>query len=283
MKSLVHALHRRRGKGVPLPDRFPLLANAGIRIRRGQVHMVAGQPGSGKSLLSLDYAVNAGVSCLYFSADSDEDTVVNRIGAMRLGMNVSDVEDMRETPAVGMLEDELSRMQDIRFVYDPTPTLDTINDELDAWEEVYGTGAMPDIIVVDNLINVVCETTDNEWQGLRHLMSALHDIARTTGSAVLILHHTSEGEGNATECQPRKALMGKVAQLPEVILTIALDPETEQFKVAAVKNRSGKADAMARNPIILRVDLPKMRLSEPELVTPSVTNPALAQYWSEVQ
>lgn len=281
MKSLVHALHRRRGSGVPLPDRFPSLAANGIRFRRGQVHMIAGQPGSGKSLLSLDYAVHAGVSCLYFSADSDEDTVFNRVGAMRMGMSVSSIEEMRETPAVGLLEEELSNLSNVRFVYDAQPTLDTITDEVDAWEEVYGQ--MPDLIVVDNLINVVCETTDNEWQGLRHLMGAMHEIARDTGAAMLILHHTSEGEGKPTDCQPRKALMGKVAQLPEVILTIALDPAENVFKVAGVKNRTGKADALARNPIELGVDLPKMHLFERQLVTSEVPNSAVAQYWSEIQ
>lgn len=280
MKSLVHALHRRRGSGIPLPDRFPSLAANGIRFRRGQLHMIAGQPGSGKSLLSLDYAVHAGVSCLYFSADSDEDTVFNRVGAMKMGMEVNAVEELRETPGVGMLEDELGSLTNVRFVYDSAPTLDVITDEIDAWEEVYG--CFPELIVVDNLINVVCETTDNEWQGLRHLVSAFQEIGRDTGSAMLVLHHTSEGEGKPTECQPRKALMGKVAQVPEVILTIALDPVAARFKVAAVKNRSGKADATGGTFAELGVDLAKMHLFEQQYVTQNVTQ-AVDQYWSEVQ
>ena len=35
-----------------LPDIFPSLKKEGIRFRRGQVTMIAGQPNSGKSLLA---------------------------------------------------------------------------------------------------------------------------------------------------------------------------------------------------------------------------------------
>jgi len=36
-----------------LPDLFPSLKKEGIRFRRGQVTMIAGQPNSGKSLLAF--------------------------------------------------------------------------------------------------------------------------------------------------------------------------------------------------------------------------------------
>ena len=90
-------------------------------------------------------------------------------------------------------------------------------------------------------------------------------------------------EQNLVTVASGMALMGKVAQLPEVILTIALDPAENVFKVAGVKNRTGKADALARNPIELGVDLPKMHLFERQLVTSEVPNSAVAQYWSEIQ
>ena len=281
MRLLAHTLVGSRSKGVPLPDRFTPLGESGIRFRRGQVHVIAGQPGSGKSLLALDYVGHMNVSTLYFSADSDEDTVVNRIGAMRLNMPVSEVEEMRDTPAEGVLEAELAELSQVRFVFDATPTLDTIDLELKAWNEVYGT--TPDIVVIDNLINVVCESTDNEWQGLRHLMSAMKDMAQTTGSAVIVLHHTSEGEGKPTDPQPRKALMGKVAQLPELILTIAHDPGTGEFKVCPVKNRSGKATANAAWWVSLHVDLSRMKLSATPPALSQEMQEAMARTWDSYQ
>jgi len=224
--------------------------------------MITGQPGSGKSLFSLDYAVKSGVTALYFSADSDEDTVINRIGAMQLGRTTDNIESLRESPAADMLEEVLADLSRCRLVFDTMPTLGTIEDELMAWEEMYGPGEAPDLLVVDNLMNVVCETTGDEWQGYKHIMAALHEMARATGTAVIILHHTTEGEGNPLEPQSRKAVMGKVNQLPEVILTVAHDPNLGTFGIGVVKNRNGRADPTAQNPVTLRVDLPKMTLSE---------------------
>lgn len=281
MRSLVHALHRRRDKGIPLPERFTKLTQAGIKFRRGQVHVIAGRPGAGKSLISLDYAVHAGISTLYFSADSDEDTVFNRVGAMKLNMEVNEVEEMRGTPAEAILEDALSELTNVKFVYDPTPSLDTVDEELAAWNEVYG--AQPDLIVIDNLMNVVPDGNDNEYQGYLQLTKQFHEIARNTGSALIVLHHTSEADGKPTEPQGSKSVMGKVNQTPEVILTVALEPELNEFRLSAVKNRSGKADASARSWVTLHVDLPKMRLSEEQLVAMDGAMPeALAEYWSEI-
>lgn len=282
MRSLVHALNRAKSSGRPLPDRFPSLAANGIRIRTGQLTMVAGQPGSCKSLFSLDYAVHTGVYTLYISADSDDSTVVGRVGAMRLGHTVDEIEDMIETDARVLVEEELADLSNIRFVFSPQPTLGDLEEELQAFECVYGV--FPQLIVVDNLINVVCETTNEEWTGLRHLMAAMHTMARETEAAVLILHHTSEGEGKSDVPQARKALMGKVAQLPEVILTCALDPNAGEFKLAAVKNRSGKADATGGTFVTLNVDLPRMALSEqPVLIERAERSAAVDQYWAEIQ
>lgn len=281
MKSLVHALHRTRSSGIPLPDRFPSLAQAGIRFRRGQVHMICGRPGAGKSLLALDYAVHAGVNTLYISADSDEDTVFNRVAAQRLNMEVAEVEEMRGTPAQAILEEDLAELRNIKFVYNPNPSLDDIDEELAAWNEVYG--AQPDLIVVDNLMNCQPDGNDQEYLGYVQLTKAFHEVARHTGSAMIVLHHTSESTGKPTEPQGSAAVMGKTNAMPEVVITVALEPELNEFRLAAVKNRNGKADASARTWITLYVDLAKMKLAEHPLVAPEgVRSEAVDRYWSEI-
>ena len=243
--------------GEELPPFLPLVHEAGIRFRRGQLHVLAGQPGRGKTLAALWYAITSQVECLYFSADSDEGTIVNRALAVHMKETVSTVKKMRafdeDDPAmVDSLWDLSSRL---RIQTNPAPTLDDIYEECYAWIEMFGR--CPELIVVDNLSNIQA-MHDNEWTGLRDGLRALHTLARDTLSAVLVLHHTSESQGQPTQPSPMKATMGKVNALPEVILTIAMDGP--RYHIAAVKNRDGKADPYADDPVTVYVDPESMSL-----------------------
>jgi ubiquinone biosynthesis protein UbiJ len=59
---------------------------------------------------------------------------------------------------------------------------------------------------------------------------------------------------------PRKALMGKVAALPELVLSVALDGQANAYRVAVVKNRHGKADPTAEAYISLSAEASHMTL-----------------------
>jgi len=238
--------------------------------------MIAGRPGSGKSLVALDYAIHADVSCLYFSADTDDTTVWERTVAMRLNEKQSVVESWAESGDEERLVAALQGLDNIRFVYDPNPTLDAIDGEIKAWVELYGKS--PDLIVIDNLLNVVYETSENEWTGLRHLMAEMHAVARQSGSALFVLHHTSEGEGKATEPPTQRSVMGKVSHAPELVLTVAIEPDEQEMRLCAVKNRAGKSNASAREGSWVRLDadLSRMTLREKSHA------PSVADWWDGV-
>ena len=242
--------------GKDLPPILPALAAATITIRHGQLHLLAGQPGGGKTLLSLWYAISSGETCLYVSADSDEGTMANRSAAILLSRPVDEIKKMRQDETSDEVDVALSDLSmRLRIDTDPHPTLDGIYEEVWAYQELFGCN--PSLIVVDNLLNLQ-STSENEWTGLRDSMSALHGLARSTGSAVLALHHVSENESRPNHPAPRKALMGKISQLPESIFTVAMDGDN--YFVAAVKNRDGITDPNAENPISVCVDAPSMSL-----------------------
>jgi predicted ATP-dependent serine protease len=135
-------------------------------------------------------------------------------------------------------------MSNIQWVFDSSPSLDDIELEIKAYVELYGVA--PELIVIDNLMNIAAET-DNEWAGLRAIMMELHDMARKTEACVLVLHHVSEQSeyGSTTMPPARRAIHGKVSQLPALILTLGYDPSGGLLRVAAVKNRFGPHTADA--------------------------------------
>lgn len=199
--------------------------------------MVAAAPNGGKSMLALVYAIRAGVPTLFFSADTDASTVTIRAVAHLSGHTQQTVENGLESNP-GYYKKYLDQMANISWVFDSNPTLDDLEMEIKAYIELYGVA--PELIVIDNLMNVAAET-DNEWAGLRDIMMNLHDMARKTEACVLVLHHVSEATeyGSPTVPPPRRAIHGKVSQLPAVILTLGYDPSQGMLRVAAVKNRFG--------------------------------------------
>ena len=258
MLSLHQAAAKSTNDYALLPDLFPPLAAEGIRFRRGQLTMIAGQPNAGKSLLALYMAVHMKVPTLYISADTDGYTTAIRSAAMVTGHRVSSVE---EAFATGTGQDfygtELESIKHLQFDFAPSPTLDEIDLAIRAYAEAYGE--YPHMIIVDNAMNVVSLHND-EWSGLREIAKAMHHIARETQAAVMLLHHTTENEGRPDIPPARKAIQGKIAQLPEMILTVALVPFTGEFRVACVKNRFAKNSADGSQYVTLWSDASRMTL-----------------------
>lgn len=263
MLNLTRAWSGVETKATPLPDVWETLKKNQIRFRRGQLCMVAAAPNAGKSMFSLVYAIQAQVPTLFFSADTDVTTVMIRAAAHTSGHSQLTVETNLDSNSK-YYDKYFDKIGHIQWVFDSSPSLDDIELEVKAYQELYGLP--PELIVIDNLMNVAAET-DNEWAGLRAIMMELHDLARNTESCVLVLHHVSEATeyGDGTMPPARRAIHGKVSQLPSLILTLGYDVLGKQLRVAAVKNRFGpnSADGKVNVPLsanyaacqILDVDL----------------------------
>lgn len=260
MRSLLQVVGVESPVGHILPEILPQLTSAQVVFRQAQLHLIAAQPGGGKTMLALWYAITSKTPALYFSADSDSRTIALRAGAILMERSVSDIERMMDSEASVLLEDALADgAGHIRFSFDPSPSLQDIEEEIEAWIELHGTA--PTAIYIDNLMNIAAGA-DNEWTALRDSMSAFHYMAREYESAFIVLHHVSENEkmSKPNFPAPRKALMGKVSALPELVLSVALDSGANSYRVAVVKNRHGKADPNAEEYVTLAAEPSHMLL-----------------------
>lgn len=258
MRSLLQVVSGTSPSGQQLPEILPALTANDIVFRRGQLHVIAAVPGGGKTLLALWWAIKSKVPTLYFSADSDASTIAERAGAILMGKKTKEVKQLLESEGAFLIEGALQDGADhIRFDFDPGPNMESIEEELLSYCEVYGD--MPAVVVIDNLMNIHGES-ESEWTAMRDSMSALHTLARDTEAAFIVLHHVSENpkESKPDFPAPRRALMGKVAALPELVLTVAV--AGSQYRIAAVKNRHGAADPKAERYVTVAVDLPYMSL-----------------------
>lgn len=262
MQRLSQGMRRRKAGDNRLPDIIPALGAKRLGLRRGQLLMIVGQSNSGKSMLSLylavKLAIDHGVRVLFFSADTDEDTMRARAAAIVSQKPVDEIEEMMRTSGRVLVEEALAAFdRKLVFCWNPAPSMEEIERQVLAADEAWGT--MPSLIVVDNLMNLAHDS-DNEYAAMRQSCSDFHQLSRVTGAAVVVLHHVSENASKPDWPAPKSAIHGKLSPLPEVIWSVAMLPKEDRYLLTPVKDRHGTPDPKAEDAITLYVDAPRMSL-----------------------
>lgn len=256
----LHRINPHENAREPLPDVFGL-AKHGIQIRRGQVTLIAAQPNDGKSLLTLWASLQwaqLGPRVLYFSADTDEETTLRRAAATITGQPQAIIES-RMRDGWDQVADALAELGGaVNFDFETDPTYAHIHEEMVAFWEMWGT--YPEAVVVDNLMDVASDN-DDEYGSMRDTTRAFKRFARITGAAFIVLHHCNETEKRENHPPSRREITGKVAQKPEMILTLQLDGNL--MRIACVKNRAGPKDPKGIVHHVLNVDFERVQFTGP--------------------
>lgn len=237
----------RGSAGKPLPTVWKNLDNIGVRFRKGQLVLIAAAPGVGKSVFTLAYCLLSGSRTLYVSADTDSFDQESRATALLAGI---DLGTAKQEVLAGVYRPEFLDA-DIFFDYKPQPTLDDIEQNLDALYQAYLWE--PDIIVIDNITNVISGFAGNDedpFGGQESFLDWLNALARDTGACIIGLHHVTGPHNDADHPVPLSGIKGQLGRVPQMVLTLSKRPAVGDFApeamvVAHVKNREGGADAGA--------------------------------------
>ena len=238
MRTLAREVKRGVSAGEPLPMPWPIFEEKKMHLRRGSIAMVAGPPGSMKTVLTLNMVKNINVPTIYHSSDSDSFTMASRSLAMLTGTPTDETETWVMLNKQ-LAHDTLKSMDFVRWSFMSSPTLEHMENEANAFFEL--KGEYPHLTVIDIMMDINYEGAgeQNYWA----LMAELKDMAREQETAILVVHHTSES-AKAGSPPPRSAIMGKANQLPTLILTLWGDAHAGTLDIATVKNRFGPQDPM---------------------------------------
>ena len=237
------SLNHEAGRPLPKIGAFRDLYDQGTTPRHGEVIMIAGRSGTQKSGLALFWVDEMGLDTLYHSADMSAFTASTRVACKRMGITTEQVEAMMaeggesKQAVLDALEGS-----NITFAFGSPIRWEAVDENLEAYVEV--RDKYPDIIVVDNLMDVEGATSDYVAQ--MDVMQEATALARDTGSTIIILHHASDKSWEAKQdpWKPpaRSEIKNGLGEKPELCLTVSLDPATMDYRIATVKQRMGPSD-----------------------------------------
>ena len=227
-------------------------------LRRGNTALFAALAGMHKTMVMLNAVLNMGVPTLVFSSDSDDLTVASRIIAIRTGKTTDEAEAwMAADPVAAALTLRPFRDQ-LKWQFNPSPTLDDLWLEAYAYLESYGD--WPQLIVVDILSDVSHDGKD-EWAVLREVNRQTKVLARETNAAVLMVHHATEGIPESRVCPSRQDVMGKISAQPSLMVTFGKDA-AEGFWAACVKNRFGPSKKSGEDRFRMSLDATRSKVGD---------------------
>lgn len=232
---------------------YPVLENAGLRLRRGQTSLTVAAPGVGKSQFWANIAHRSKAPTLYWSADTDQSDITIRSFALHLGLTTKDVEEkLLDDAWREWVFDHLGDSADhIEWVFDSPILGKQVGERAKAFAELHGQ--YPHLMVLDNLSNAVTNPAD-EYAEIRLIQTAAQHLARETNTHIAILHH-AKGEYDAgNKPIPQSGGLQNPFKIPEVGITMYRPDGDLRLAVNLVKQRGGKSDPAAKHPISLSID-----------------------------
>lgn len=221
------------------------------RPRRGDVIMITGRSGHGKSTFALYLVSKMNLPTLYFSADMSAYESSIKLACSELDMTLDQVEELiaEGGESAQRVYDRL-REVNITFSFGEI-TWRGVEAELEAYVELWNQ--YPEVIVIDNLMDV--EGCDTEYSAQQEAMQFLHNLSRETGASVVIMHHATD-KSNDAKSDPyappaRREIKNGLGEKPQLVLGVALNPFTGEFHVAPLKQRMARSDQTGRQYITL--------------------------------
>jgi hypothetical protein len=245
----------------PLPAPYRAFERAQALLYPGAVTLLAGGPGSMKTITSLNFVNQLRVPTMYISNDSTQFTIIDRVFSLLTGSeSVSNKSILNNEPE--RAAKALKAWEKVQFDFDSKPSIEDMVVNCEAFYEIHGN--YPKLMVLDILMNVDHEgvAEQNYWR----LMPELKEMASDMKMALLGVHHTSES-AKGEPCPPMSSIMGKANQLPELIITQAPIRKAEgkmSIAYAVVKNRNGPSSPDGKMYFELPVFPSRFKIEEAE-------------------
>ena len=238
LAQAIQSLNSGGGKKVDIP--FRGLADL-VNLKTGQLMVIAGAPGSGKSHFAANWAWRARTPVVYWAMD-DSTTTLETLTALASGNKTSEVsfEGDAKPYWVDYLRKKGKREDLIPLM--SGRTVQALKDRLEAYEE--WLMEVPPLVLVDNTYNLKVEDHNYMETGFyAEVLPEVLELAKEKGTCICLLHHVKRGDA-ALGTHPLKMSDLLFAGEKEAahVWGIYHQEGKRQMFVQVLKQRNGKAE-----------------------------------------
>jgi predicted ATP-dependent serine protease len=238
LAQAIQSLNSGGGRKVDIP--FRGLADL-VNLKTGQLVVIGGAPGSGKSHFAANWAWRAQMPVIYWAMD-DSTTTLETLTALASGRRTSEVSF--EGDAQPYWVDYL-RKKGKREDLIPLTRARTVQD-LKARLEAYEEWLMetPPLVLVDNTYNLKVEGSNYMENGFyAEVLPEVLELAKEKGTCIALLHHIKRA-GDAIGTHPLRMndLLFAGEREAAHVWGIYHREDKRQMTVQVLKQRNGKAD-----------------------------------------
>jgi len=251
-------MRRDTASGTPIPTVWKSLTKATAVFRRGSLVLVGAGSGTGKSAFMLTKAIKSGAKTVYHTADSRFSTQTARAASIVTGKPVA--ETLKAVEQGYYFDKELACISQIRFDDDAGPSPEYVAENADLY--AYLHGEYPELIIVDNLMDVVSDDGEEGSNNTdKRILQYFKELASDTNACVVVLQHLLGDYDDGTKPPPLSALINKNSKSPAMVLTLYRS-DVDRLGVCIVKNRDGEANASGSLRVDLAMDLSFMSIKD---------------------
>lgn len=222
-------------------------------MRPGQMIVIAGRPGHGKTTVGAQIArniSNAGTGVVFFSLEMPKEELGQRNASAETGVPFGKIRDGKvDSAGLALLEQYVDEQEGRPLFVDDDPDQSVGEISLKTRKLIKDHGVK--VVVIDYLQLVKPDGggTGNKTQDIADVSDGLRKMARKLGITVIALAQLNRGVANRDDSKPRITDLRQSGEIEEdanivilVHLEFKVNPETERGKLADLilaKNRGG--------------------------------------------
>lgn len=180
------------GRRLMLPWRA---MNDRITLRTGELVVMAGAPGGGKSTLAVNMAMKMEYPVLYFAQDTPA-SVLSRMAALAINQETNSTFEAINSEQRIIISKQLEDTRPSLVFERGAQTLEEIEERIEALTEWLGEA--PSVVFIDNLMDLIVPgNTPGDNSFYHTALPAMKRMANRHNTSFIVLHHVTRGGGAA--------------------------------------------------------------------------------------